>query len=120
MKPFKILLALFLCLFISACSNQKEASNSGNEDRLKQVLDENNYQIVDVRTKEEYEEGHIKNAILIPYDQINDQIALDKEKKILVYCRSGRRSAIAYQTLTNLGFDVMDLGAYDTIDMEKE
>lgn len=120
MKSFKIFLVLFLSLIISACSIQKETSNSGNEDSLEQVLHENNYQIVDVRTKEEYEEGHIKNAILIPYDQINDQVALDKDKKILVYCRSGRRSGIAYQTLTELGFDVMDLGAYDTIDMEKE
>ncbi|AKL96602.1 rhodanese domain containing protein [Clostridium aceticum] len=62
---------------------------------------------MDVRTKEEYYEGHLKGAILIPYDQIEkniDGLEQYKNKLILVYCRTGRRSNIAVDTLKNSGF----------------
>lgn len=73
---------------------------------------ENEYIIVDVRTKEEYEESHISGAINIPYDEITDNNTLDKDKIIFVYCRSGARSEIAFNTLTNLGYTVYGLGAF--------
>ena len=75
--------------------------------------------IIDVRTKEEYLEGHVVNSINIPYDLIDENINIDKSKKIQVYCKSGKRSHIAYQTLKELGYDVEDLGDYDSINMEK-
>jgi phage shock protein E len=106
----KILILLLVCLtIITGCgskNNNKVASNG--------------FVIVDVRTKEEYDESHIKGAINIPYDQIDSNTNLDKNKTIKVYCKSGKRSNIAYNTLKSLGYRVIDLGAYDSINMEKE
>ena len=70
--------------------------------------------LLDVRTQEEFDAGHIPTAILLPYDEINLKAATvlpDKEKEIVVYCRSGRRSAIAKKALVELGYkDVKDFG----------
>jgi rhodanese-related sulfurtransferase len=74
----------------------------------------NDYIILDVREQEEYDESHISNALLIPYQTINNDIfntLTNKDQLILVYCRSGRRSAIAAQTLVDLGYtNVKDFG----------
>ena len=110
---------IFSCLFLfllTGCG--KETTEETSE--LEKVLKENNYIVVDVRTKEEYETGHVKDSINIPYDEIDENVDLDKEKTILVYCKSGGRSHIAYETLTNLGYQVLDLGAYETVTLEKE
>ncbi len=87
---------------------------------LEDIIKKNNYLIVDVRTNEEYNESHIKGAINIPYNEIDEKINLDKTKTILVYCKSGTRSNKAYNTLKKLGYDVMDLGMMDNIKMDKE
>jgi rhodanese-related sulfurtransferase len=63
--------------------------------------------ILDVRTPQEYQEGHINNTINIPVQILGqqlDKLNNFKDKKILVYCRSGHRSAIASQTLDRVGF----------------
>ena len=63
--------------------------------------------ILDVRTEEEYNEGHIKGAILIPDYEISEKaesILTDKNELILVYCRSGRRSKLASAELVRLGY----------------
>ena len=63
--------------------------------------------ILDVREQDEYDEGHIPKAILIPYTEIEKQakeILSDKDTLILIYCRSGRRSKIASESLTKLGY----------------
>lgn len=71
--------------------------------------------IIDVRTVEEWNNGHIEGAILIPYDQIAEKIgsvAKDKKQKIYVYCRTGRRSTLAKETLEKLGYqEVVNLGS---------
>ena len=73
-----------------------------------------NFVLLDVRTQEEFDAGHIAGAILLPYDEINLKAATvlpDKEKEIVLYCRSGRRSAIAKKALVELGYkDVEDFG----------
>ena len=70
--------------------------------------------VVDVRTREEYESGHIENAVLVPNESIGSEMpeALpDKEATLLVYCRSGRRSKDAAQKLLALGYQsVYDFG----------
>ena len=114
-KKIGMLLLIVLCSFsLVGCNTLYNTST------LQQILEENNYIIVDVRTKEEYEEGHVKESINIPYDEIDENIGLEKEKTILVYCQSGRRSSIAYERLTSLGYEVYDLGAYDSLPLEKE
>ena len=63
--------------------------------------------ILDVRTREEYDQGHIPGAILIPDTEIEAKAAdllPDKDQLILVYCRSGRRSKLAAQSLADLGY----------------
>ncbi|WP_299238203.1 rhodanese-like domain-containing protein [Sulfurihydrogenibium sp.] len=68
---------------------------------------EKNVIILDVRTPQEYQEGHISNAINIPVQILGqqlDKLNNFKDKKILVYCRSGHRSAIASQILDKAGF----------------
>ena len=73
-----------------------------------------NFVLLDVRTQEEFDAGHIPTAILLPYDEINLKVATvlpDKETEIVLYCRSGRRSAIAKKALVELGYkDVKDFG----------
>ena len=73
-----------------------------------------NFVLLDVRTQEEFDAGHIAGAILLPYDEIAFKAATvlpDKEKEIVLYCRSGRRSAIAKKALVELGYkDVEDFG----------
>ena len=63
--------------------------------------------ILDVRSREEYDQGHIPGAVLIPNTEIEAKAAdllPDKDQLILVYCRSGRRSKLAAQSLADLGY----------------
>lgn len=63
--------------------------------------------IIDVRSKQEYDEGHIDRAILIPEYEIKErieEIVKNKEEKILVYCSSGTRSKIAQEELIKKGY----------------
>ena len=85
---------------------------------------EEGYVIIDARTQEEFDEGHIENAILIPEYEISERAEKelpDKNQLILVYCRSGRRSKIASQTLVDLGYtNVKEFGGiidwkYETV-----
>ncbi len=73
--------------------------------------------VIDVRTEAEWRAGHIPNAILIPYDQIQariTEVTTNKTASIALYCRSGRRSGIARKTLQDLGYlHVENLGGLD-------
>ena len=77
-------------------------------DEAKKIMDtEKGDIILDVRTEEEFAEGHIEGAILIPDYEVADKaesILNDKDQLILVYCRSGRRSKIASEELVNLEY----------------
>ena len=83
---------------------------------------ESGYIIIDARTQEEYDEGHIPGAILIPEYEIADRAEKelpDKDQLILVYCRSGRRSKIAAEELVKFGYtNVKEFGGI--IDWEYE
>lgn len=106
-------LIIFLIFLVLCGCGQKEVSE------LDTIIKENNYIIVDVRTKEEFASGHVVNAINIPLDDL-ESATFDKTKTIIVYCKSGRRSALAYDKLMSLGIKAFDLGAYDNITLEKE
>ena len=83
---------------------------------------ESGYVIIDARTQEEYDQGHIPGAILIPEYEIADRAEKElpnKDQLILVYCRSGRRSKIAAEELVKLGYtNVKEFGGI--IDWEYE
>lgn len=74
--------------------------------------------ILDVRTKEEYDQGHIKNAILVPNESIDKtppRELPDKQAEILVYCRSGNRSKKAAEKLAAMGYThVLEFGGIIT------
>jgi len=71
----------------------------------KLMIDSGEVFILDVRTQEEYDAGHIRGSNLIPVQVIETRLnEIPKDKKILVYCRSGRRSSEASNILVNNGF----------------
>ena len=119
-----MLLTLALPFGCVGCSDGGSATYeqiSGAE--AKALMDsESGYIIIDARTQEEYDEGHIPGAILIPeyeiVDRAEDELP-DKNQLILVYCRSGRRSKIAAEELVKLGYtNVKEFGGI--IDWEYE
>jgi phage shock protein E len=69
--------------------------------------------LIDVRTPEEFRTGAIPTAINIPYDVLAMNLPTeDRSARIIVYCRSGARSGVAYQTLLDMGFEnVYDFGS---------
>lgn len=74
---------------------------------------------IDVRTEAEWNAGHLKGAILIPYNEIAQRIGehvKNKRQPINLYCRSGRRAEIALQTLEKLGYiNVQNRGALENL-----
>ncbi len=83
----------------------------------------NEYIILDVRTKEEFQEGHIKGAVNIPNEDIGDEYILDVDLDtcILVYCRSGHRSLNASAKLGLMGYtNIYEFGGINTWKYEIE
>ena len=128
-KKFLIVLLTFAlpfgCIGCSTCGSDDGSASydqiSGAE--AKALMDgESGYIIIDARTQEEYDEGHIPGAIMIPEYEIADRAEKelpDKDQLILVYCRSGRRSKIAAEELVKLGYtNVKEFGGI--IDWEYE
>ena len=127
-KTFKLVLLLlaisFLAFFLLGCAKQA-AKTDGDKSSgyqkitpvvVKERLDKGEKLIiVDVRTKEEYDSGHIANSLLIPYDEIEKKapaLLTDKNAAIIVYCRTGRRSEIAAKALIGMGYtNVADMGS---------
>ncbi len=124
---FALLAAVFLVL--SACSGSGEGSViTAKEDGVssrtyqkispaeaKAIMDDGSSHVVlDVRTADEYDQGHIPGAILIPDTELSSRAEAElpnKDEAILVYCRSGRRSAAAAEKLSSMGYtQVFDFG----------
>ena len=78
-----------------------------SQETAKEIMDTQECIILDVRTPEEFAEGHIPGAMLIPDYEITQsapQMLTDKDALILVYCRSGRRSKNAANQLVDMGY----------------
>ena len=112
MKKWSLLI-LGLLLLLTACSsptknNQEMVFLNITAEEARKLMDsEKDRIILDVRSREEYDQGHIPGAILIPDTEIEAKAAdllPDKDQLILVYCRSGRRSKLAAQSLADLGY----------------
>ena len=109
-KGFLLLLAAFL---LTACGRGNTGAGKAtyqniSAEEARQIMDnQEGYIILDVRTQEEYDQGHIPGAIVISHEEIGEKaekVLTDKNQLILVYCRSGRRSKIAAQALVELGY----------------
>ena len=118
-RIFYILLccSLLLCLLPCGCRKAPATYVCITAEQAKELMDsEEGYIILDVRTQEEYDLGHIPGALLIPNEVIREQAEeqlTDKEQLILVYCRSGRRSAMAAEKLKQQGYtQLRDLKGY--------
>lgn len=115
-KGLIAMLFITICLFgITGCNSDKPTvTESGNSyeqisaAEAKKLMDsETDFAIVDARTQEEFDAGHIEGAIMIPEYEIEakaESLLPDKDQLILVYCRSGRRSKIASEALVGLGY----------------
>jgi rhodanese-related sulfurtransferase len=98
----------------STASKKTSFTNITPEEAKKRLDSEKGIVLLDVRTKEEYDTGHIKGSILIPVDNLKEEAEIklkDKDAPIFVYCRSGNRSTTAANILVNLGYkNVYNLG----------
>ena len=109
----KLLFLLLAVMLLTACGQTKENDQEAaymniTAEEAKQIMDsEEGYIILDARTQEEYDQGHIPGAIVISHEEIAEkaeEVLTDKDQLILVYCRSGRRSKIAAEALVELGY----------------
>ena len=130
MKKILCIISAILCIFLTACGNDSSIGIIGGADgptsiivadkgekamyeqitpeEAKKIMDSGEEHIIlDTREQDEYDEGHIEGAIIIPYTEIEnkaEEMLPDKDAQILVYCRSGRRSKIAAESLSKLGY----------------
>ena len=130
MKKILCIISAVLCIFLTACGDAISIGIIGGADgptsiiiaekgektmyeqitpeEAKKIMDSGEEHIIlDTREQDEFDEGHIPGAILIPYTEIEnkaEEMLPDKDAQILVYCRSGRRSKIASESLAKLGY----------------
>ena len=130
MKKILCIITGILCIVLTACGNDSSigiiggadgptsiiVSKKGEKSMYEQITPEEakkimesgeEHIILDTRENDEFNEGHIAGAILIPYTEIENKaegMLPDKDAQILVYCRSGRRSKIASESLVKLGY----------------
>lgn len=135
-KGYNIAFLICFVFLLHGCSLEEQAKNATKTDNkeegitgmdyvqisqeeAKELMDsEEGYIILDVRTQEEYESGHITGAICIPNETIKDmepEALTNKDQLILVYCRSGNRSKKAAEKLAAMGYsNVKEFGGINT------
>lgn len=121
----RIIYFLFLLLNFSACSKtqnqvgavmqKKSYISVSMSDGIKLMQNDSNFILLDVRRPDEFLNGHIPGAVLLTNETISEESASellkDKNQKIYVYCRSGRRSKEASQKLSDLGYkNIIEIG----------
>lgn len=119
-KKFLSIFGLTLLLFFTACKDTgtaQEIKVISPQEVKDAVYNDNPHQLVDVRTVEEFNEGHLKKAqnICVTDEDFEANIMkLDKDKPVYLYCRSGMRSAKAAKIMKDLGFkEIYDMeGGY--------
>ena len=124
-----MLLSLCMCLCLAGCSAISRGEDSASEtvasytcidqETAKEMMERDDGRVVvDVRRMEEYEEGHIPGALLLPVETIGDERPEelpDLDQIILIYCRSGNRSKTAAQKLADMGYtSVYEFGGINT------
>jgi len=105
MKPFLAL--LFVAVSFAACSQQSKSFQNIDNKEFSELMNDSNTVILDVRTPEEFEQGHIPHATLINLRDPNfsqELDSLDQSKTYLVYCGTGSRSSKASALLGKKGF----------------
>ena len=113
-----IVAAMVFLLALSGCGaaeNEGSVYMNINAEKAKEMMDGlEKFVLLDARSEEEFSEGHIPGAIVIPHDEISERAENEipeKDVPVFVYCRSGRRSKIAAEALVSLGYsEVYEFG----------
>ena len=109
---------------IGGTGNSASYHQIAQEEAKEMMAKNDGHIIVDVRRQDEYDEGHIPGAVLIPNESITDkqpEQLPDLNQVILIYCRSGRRSKEASQKLADMGYtNIYEFGGINTWNGEIE
>jgi len=116
-QPLRILIATLVALSIlGGFATAEVESTTDSLETVKKNLTDKQAVLVDARTIEEWDEGHLKDAILVPLvrlekDPSAEDLAkvLPKGKSIYIYCRRGRRALLAGEILAKYGYEVRPL-----------
>ena len=124
---------LLSALFCGGCTGKSDVNAPQNgsyrqvamDEAIQIMNEETGYIILDVRRPDEFASGHIPGATLYPHDDISEQtcetILPNKEQRIFVYCRSGRRSKIAAQKLIDLKYaNIIEIGGINDYNGERQ
>ncbi len=127
MKIARVILITALFIGLTGCAYNQKMDGDGmvrsytqisQEEAMEMMQKDDGHVIVDVRRQDEYDQGHIPGAILIPNETIDTEMPEelpDKEQIILIYCRRGNRSKEAAQKLFDMGYDnVYEFGGINT------
>ncbi len=133
MKKTLLVFLMIVAMLASGCTANQEPGKDTDatcvivinaEDAKNRLDSEEGIILVDVRTPEEFRDGHIPGAILLPVDEISTNaktVIPDKEATYFIYCRSGNRSATAADQLVEMGYqNIYELGGindwpYETV-----
>lgn len=123
----RIVPVLFALLLLTGCGGgENEASyRQISQEEAKEMMDTQEVIILDVREQDEYDSGHIPDAVLLPVGTIDEDTAAavipEKDSTVLVYCRSGNRSKTASAALAELGYtEIYEFGGIKTWPYETE
>ena len=123
-RMISLLLALLL---LAGCSGNSAdgAYQQITQEEAKEMMDNQEVIILDVREQDEYDSGHISGAVLLPVGTIDETTAAEvipeKDSTVLVYCRSGNRSKTASSALAELGYtNIYEFGGINTWPYETE
>lgn len=123
----RIIPVLLSLLLLAGCGRgERETSyRQISQEEAKEMMDTQEVVILDVREQDEYDSGHIPNAVLLPVGTIDEDTAAaaipEKDSTVLVYCRSGNRSKTASSALSELGYtNIYEFGGIKTWPYETE
>ena len=119
MKKFLVLFILVLCLCGCGTKSGLKSITCSEKDEI--LKGNSNAMLIDVRSEEEYNEGHLDGAINMPYDKVVEELSvygiINMDVPLIVYCKSGGRSSEAADALVDAGYNnVYDLGAMSNCD----
>ena len=123
----RIIPVLFFLVLMTSCGGGEETASYRqiSQEEAKEIMDTQEVIILDVREQDEYDSGHIPDAVLLPVGTIDEDTAAavipEKDSTVLVYCRSGNRSKTASSALVELGYaEIYEFGGIKTWPYETE
>lgn len=109
-----IIILIILVIIVASQNKKVVIINATDSKSVSELTSDKDIVIIDVRSKSEYNDGHIPQAKNIEYTQIKDKVKYDLDTKIAVYCQTGARSHLAAVQLNEMGYKyVYDMGGID-------